>query len=155
MSSPAESTVGADLASARFLAGTVRKQWRVVSYTFPVLIVAVAAVQPDGKASEYAFRLELTGFPGTAPEALLWDVVTNSRPVASLRPKGAHRIAEAFKDWTAPHAVYRPWERTSGQHNNFAQVHTDLAWHPKRDLAFILEDLHGLLTSNAVARSPG
>jgi hypothetical protein len=155
VNSPTESAVGADLVSARFLAGAARKQWRVVSYTFPVLIVAVAAVEPDGRASEYAFRLELTGFPGTAPEAQIWDLAANGHLAANLRPKGSQRVTEAFKDWTAPHPVYRPWERTSGQHNNFAQAYPDLAWHPKRDLTFILEELHGLLTANGVARSAG
>jgi hypothetical protein len=29
----------------------------------------------------------------------------------------------------------------------------DLAWHPKRDITFTLEDLHGLLNSNALAYS--
>jgi hypothetical protein len=74
---------------------------------------------------------------------------------ANRRPTGSARVVEAFKDWTAPHPVYRPWERTSATHNNFAQTFPDLAWHPKRDLAFIMEDLHGLLSSNAARRGTG
>jgi len=155
MSDPALSNVATDLASARFRAGIARKHWRVISYEHPILVVGVGAVEPDGAASEYAFQFELTGFPGTAPAVLIWDVAANAHLPSKLRPKGSARVVEAFKDWTAPHPVYRPWERTSGLHNNFAQTFPDLAWHPKRDLAFIMEDLHGLLSSNAARRSTG
>lgn len=153
MDSPAKAAADADLASARFRAGVFRKQWRVVSYVFPLLIVAVAAVEPDGSASEYAFRFELTGFPGAAPAAQIWDCAANMVLPVDKRPKGTNRVAEAFKNWEPHNTVYRPWERTSGAHNNWAQTHPDLAWHARRDLTFILEDLHGLLTSNAAALS--
>jgi hypothetical protein len=155
VSDPAQSAITADLASARFRAGVVRKQWRVISFEHPMLVVGVAAVEPDGAASEYAFRFDLMGFPGTAPAVLIWDVDAGAHLPANRRPKGSSRVVEAFKDWTAPHPVYRPWERTSGTHNNFAQTFPDLAWHPKRDLAFIMEDLHGLLSSNAAGRGAG
>ena len=150
---PAQTAADADLASARFRAGVLRRHWRKVSYAFPVLVMALAAVEPDATASEYFFRFELSGFPGTAPAVQIWDCATNALLAVNRRPKGSQRVVEAFKDW-GPHkdTVYRPWERTSGTHNNWAQAHPDLAWHSKRDLTFILEDLHGLLTSNAAAR---
>jgi hypothetical protein len=150
---PAESAVDADLRSARFRVGVIRPQWRKVSYLFPELIVAVAAVEPDGAASEYYFRFELTGFPGAAPGVVIWDSSANALLPANRRPKGSPRVVEGFKSWGPPDTVYRPWERTSGAHNNWATTHPELAWHPRRDLIFILEDLHGLLTSNATAHS--
>jgi hypothetical protein len=150
---PAKTSADADLASARFRAGILRKHWRKVSYDFPVLVMAVAAVEPDGTASEYFFRFELSGFPGVAPAVQIWDCATNALLAIDRRPKGTKRVEEAFKNWEPNNTVYRPWERTSGAHNNWAQSHTDLAWHSKRDLTFILEDIHGLLTSNAAARS--
>lgn len=148
---PAQSAVDIDLASARFRAGGLRRHWRQASYSFPELIVAVAAVEPDGAASEYCFRLELTGYPGAAPTVVIWDCATNALLPTSRRPKGSPRVIEAFKTWGPPDTVYRPWERTSGAHNGWASKHPELAWHPKRDLTFIMEDLHGLLTSNATA----
>jgi hypothetical protein len=147
---PAMEAVTADLASARFRAGAMRSQWRQVSYEFPILLLAVAAIEPDGSSSEYCFRFELTGFPGTAPEVIIWDPVTQALLPADKRPKGSPRVSKAFQVWQDP-TVYRPWDRRSGTHNNFTRDHPDLAWHPKRDLTFILEDLHGLLTSNATA----
>ena len=151
---PANTAADADLASARFRAGVVRKLWRKVSYDFPLLVMAVAAVEPDGSASEYFFRFELGGFPGVAPAVQIWDWEKNTLLAENRRPKGSNRVVEAFKNW-GPNkdTVYRPWERTSGAHSNWAQAHPDLAWHSRRDLTFILEDLHGLLTSNAAARS--
>lgn len=146
--SPAETGVAVDLASPRFRAGTIRGQWRQVSYVFPVLVMAVAAIEPDGSRNEYWFRFELTGFPGTAPEVRIWDCDANVALAQDRRPKGSGRVVEAFKTWGSD-TVYRPWERQSGAHNEWANKYPELAWHPKRDLAFILEDLHGLLTSNA------
>lgn len=147
---PAEVAVAADMASARFRAGVVRRQWRVVFYDFPILILAVVAIEPDGSASEYHFRFELTGFPGSAPEVRIWDSAARAQLSPVRRPKGSARVVEAFKSW-GPETVYRPWERQSGAHNDWATKYPALAWHCRRDLAFILEDLHGLLTSNASA----
>lgn len=149
--SPAECAVGVDLDSPRFRAGIRRGQWRPVSNTFPVLIVAVAAIEPDGSQREYCFRFELTGYPGVAPEVRIWDLATNAMVAADQRPKGSTRVAEAFKAWGGG-TVYRPWDRLAGAHGNWATNYPTLAWNPKRDLAFVLEDLYGLLTSNAAAQ---
>jgi hypothetical protein len=147
----ARQAVDADVASARFLAGVARKRWRRLSYEFPLLIVAVAAVESDQSLSEYAFQFELTEFPGIAPAVRIWDCKANSLLATDRRPKGSTRVEQAFKDWGDQHTVYRPWDRYGQTHNNWARDFPDLAWHARRDLAFILEDLHGLLTSNALA----
>jgi hypothetical protein len=148
----AEQAVAADLASVRFRVGEKRGRWRKVSWEFPVLIVAISAIEPDGRNSEYFFRFELTGFPGIAPECKIWSFETNSLLPTNMRPKGSHRLIEAFKSWSCE-SVYRPWDRHGGPHNNWTSTHADLAWHPRRDIAFILEDLYGLLTSNALSYS--
>lgn len=152
MSDTAREAVAADLASARFRVGVSRGHWRQVSYEFPILIMTVAAIEPDGSSSEYCFRFELTGFPGAAPEVQIWDLATNALLEQTKRPKGSDRVVKGFQVWPPNTTVYRPWDRHSGAHNNFAKSYPDLAWHPKRDLTFILEDLHGLLTSNAAGR---
>jgi hypothetical protein len=143
--------VAADLASASFLAGVARGNWRRVAYSFPILTVAVAAVEPDGSRSEYAFRFELTGFRAVAPEARIWDLAVDKLLATHRRPKGSPRVVEAFKSW-GDETVYRPWDRRAGAHSNWAQRFPALRWHPERDLTFVLEDLSGLLTSNALAR---
>jgi hypothetical protein len=147
-----EKAVAADLASTRFQVGEKRGHWRKVLYEFPILIVAIAGIEFDGKDSEYFFRFQLAGFPGIAPESKIWDVATNALLPTNKRPKGSLRVIEAFKSWGSE-SVYRPWDRHGGPHNNWTSTHPDLAWHPKRDLTFILEDLHGLLISNSLAHS--
>jgi hypothetical protein len=150
--SPAEQAIRADLDSARFRVGVRRGQWRQVSYVFPLLVVAVASTEPDGSSREYFFRFELTGFPGAAPEVRIWDPSTNNLLAPDKRPKGSTRVAEAFKAWGGG-TVYRPWDRLAGVHGNWATAYPTLAWYPKRELTFVLEDLHGLLASNSAAHS--
>ena len=149
--SPTERAIAVDLNSARFRAGIRRGHWRSVSYTFPILVAAVVAIEPDGSRREYCFRFELTGFPGVAPEVRIWDLATSAMLAVDQRPKGSTRIAEAFKAWGGG-TVYRPWDRLAGAHGNWATNYPTLAWNPKRDLTFVLEDLYGLLTSNAAAQ---
>jgi hypothetical protein len=147
---PVERAIAVDLESSRFRVGVHRKHWRQVSYKFPVLVVALSAIEPDGSSSEYFFNFELTGFPGAAPEVRIWDPSTNTLLAIEKRPKGSGRVAEAFKAWGGG-TVYRPWDRLAGAHGNWATAYPTLAWNPKRDLTFAMEDLHGLLTSNAAA----
>jgi hypothetical protein len=136
------------MASARFRVGALRGHWRAVTYTFPVLLVCVASVAASGVARSFAFRFELTGFPSAAPEVRIWDLATQAPLAVQLRPRGSARVTESFKDWQYG-TVYRPWDRHAGAHNHWASTYRELAWHAARDLAFVLEDLHGLLTSNA------
>lgn len=147
---PAERAVNIDLESPRFRAGVNRGHWRQVSYAFPILIVALAAIEPGGDSHQYFFRFELTGFPGAAPEVRIWDTATSAMLEVGKRPKGSTRLSAAFKSWDKG-TVYRPWDRLAGAHGNWGTAYPTLAWNSKRDLTFVLEDLHGLLTSNAAA----
>jgi hypothetical protein len=145
-----EIAVEADLASAAFRAGVQRKQWRQLSYAFPLLFIAVTAVEPDGSLCEYDFRFELSGFPAVAPEVTIWDPKSKSSLDPGKRPTGSPRVVEAFKRW-GNDTVYRPWDRLGGAHNNWSITHPSMTWNPSLHLTFILEDLHGLLTSNSLA----
>ena len=147
--------VSADLTSARFRAGVARGQWRLLDKATPIVIVAVAAIEPDGSASEYSFRFELKGFPGIAPDVRIWDTQKSAPLATELRPQGSARVIDAFKVWNADNTVYRPWERQGGPHNNWTDAHPNLRWNAARDLAFVLGDLHGLLTFNAASIARG
>ncbi len=149
---PAVTAIKADLSASRFQAGVVRGLWRIILLEFPILMIAIAATEPEGTANEYVFHFELSGYPGDAPEVFIWDINTNQMLPAAQRPKGPLRVTKAFGDWDK-HTVYRPWERHSGAHNDWARKYPDLVWHSKRDITFILEDLHGLLNSNSLSRS--
>ena len=151
--------LAADLRSPCFRLGERRGLWRVIDNAFPVVLVGVAGYDAAGNPNEWTFRLELTGYPAAAPEARIWDIERNAVLAANLRPTGNRRLTEAFKHWGSD-TVYRPWERSSGPHfmcggsPQPASI-SNLYWGPSKDLAFILEDMHEVLNSDACARRAG
>jgi hypothetical protein len=145
---PAIALIQADLEAEAFEAGRRGGQWRVVAFAYPRLDFKVAAIKPDGTATEYEFRADLTNYPAIGPEVKLWDLENDRQPVGTERPQGGERIAQTFKVWDKA-TVYRPWDRQTGAHNNNAATKPHLAWNASRDLTFIFEDLHGILVSNA------
>ena len=152
IASGSDAAVRADLDSARFRAGVLRGQWRLGRYDFPVIEVLVMALPGYQGRSEFLFRFEVSNFPTQAPEVKIWDPMTGRVLALPLRPTGPAHVLDAFKDgWpggaTAP-SVYRPWERHALNHNNWTTTHPYLTWHAGRDLAFVLEDLHGLINSS-------
>jgi hypothetical protein len=154
---PAEAAVAADLAGTRYRVGEKRGLWRVITFGFPMLTVAVASMDSGGVTTEYAFRMEVDGFPGTAPAVRIWDLEEDKLLGQNKRPTGNRRVAEAFKVWGSE-TVYRPWDRIAGPHFGGSpqpQGLANLAWHPARDLTFILEDLHELLNLDARASGAG
>ena len=144
---PSLTALTADIQSSRYRLGEKRGLWRLIDNAFPVLIVGIVGHNVQGMAKEWAFRLELSGFPSTAPEARIWDIERNATVAPNLRPTGNRRVIEAFKAWQGD-TVYRPWERSSGPHfRTIGQPTgvTNLQWAPSKDLTFILEDIHELL----------
>lgn len=150
MPDPAEIRVGADLADPVFLAGMDAGRWRIINNAFPHIDFAISATEPDGRASEYCFRADLFGYPATPPMVRIWDTANNCPLPRERRPKGNNRVNITFQQW-GDDTVYRPWDRMTGPHGNNAITKPQLAWRSDRKLAFIFEDLHGILNSNARA----
>ena len=148
---PSIARVAADLRHPAFASGCADGRWRVVLYEFPTLDFAVRATEPDGTASEYGFRADLSNYPAQAPLVRIWDHAQNAPLADDRRPRGGRRVLQAFKHWGAD-TVYRPWDRQTGPHNNNTVAYPHLAWNPERRLDFVLEDLHGILNSNARAQ---
>lgn len=147
---PSAVRVALELEGADFLAGVKRGRWRIMRHAFPILDVAVTATEPDGAASEYVMRFELTDYPAQAPMVRIWDAAADEPLSRERRPQGNHRVQLAFQQW-GDDTVYRPWDRRTGPHNANAANLPHLAWNGSRDLMFILEDLHGILNLNARA----
>lgn len=145
---PCIARVATDLNDGDLVAGCASGRWRIVSYQFPHLDFAVSATEPDGTASEYGFRAELTNYPGQAPMVRIWDHDHDTPLATDRRPKGGPRIQKTFQYWQAD-TVYRPWDRMTGPHGENAVLFPHLAWRPERRLAFVFEDLHGILNCNA------
>ena len=147
---PTIARIEADLIDPGLLAGIANGRWRIVEFAFPQLDFVVSATEPNGAASEYGFRAELSGFPSTNPMVRIWDLGANTPLAAPARPTGNGRVAKTFQQW-GDDTVYRPWDRMTGPHNNNAATLPHLAWRPDRRLHFIFEDLHGILNLNARA----
>lgn len=146
LADPGAARVEADLQEANFRNGLEAGRWRIISYAFPILDFAVSATEPDGKPSEYSFRAELSNYPGQPPMVRIWDHATNAPLAVAHRPKGGQRVTITFQNW-GDDTVYRPWDRKTGPHISNPCPH--LAWRPDRRLAFVFEDLHAILNSNA------
>jgi hypothetical protein len=150
MTDPAEAHVWADLDDPGFLVGVAGGRWRVIAHRFPRLDFAISATEPDGSASEYSFLAELTGYPAAGPMVRIWDMESDAPLAVERRPKGNRRVAVTFQRW-GDDTIYRPWDRRTGPHNNNAINLPHLAWRSDRRLAFIFEDLHGILHLNSRA----
>ena len=148
---PSIARIAADLKEGGLLSGCNAGRWRIISNEFPILDFAISATEPDGTASEYGFRAELSNYPGQAPMVQIWDHEKNAPLAVDRRPKGGARVKKTFQNWEKD-TVYRPWDRMTGPHNKNAVTFPDLAWHPERRLVFIFEDLYGILNSNARAQ---
>jgi hypothetical protein len=151
ISDPSGARVTADLEEMTFQAGVAAGRWRVLSDAFPILNFAISATEPDGKITEYGFQAELTNFPAQAPKVRIWDHAANAPLAVDKRPKGGPRVLKTFQSWGSD-TVYRPWDRETGPHGDNARTFPHLAWRSDRRLAFIFEDLHGILNSNARAQ---
>lgn len=147
---PSIARIEADLGEGDFLSGCDSGRWRVVCYEFPILDFAISATEPDGAASEYGFRADLSNYPAQAPMVRIWDHQRDSPLTNDRRPKGGARVEKTFQCW-GEDTVYRPWDRKTGPHSNNASVFPHLAWNPERRLVFVFDDLHGILNSNARA----
>ncbi len=149
---PSIARIAADLKEGDFVSGCDAGRWRIISNEFPVLDFVISAIEPDGTASEYGFRADLSNYPAQAPMVRIWDHERNVPLPREQRPKGGARIKKTFQHW-GKDTVYRPWDRMTGPHNNNAVSFPHLAWNPERRLIFIFEDLHGILNSNARAQN--
>ena len=153
MQIPALPRVAADLEEGDFVSGCDAGRWRIIANQFPILDFAISATEPDGTASEYGFRAELSNYPAQAPMVRIWEHEEDASLAPDRRPKGGARVKKTFQCW-GEDTVYRPWDRKTGPHNNNAATFPHLAWHPERRLVSIFEDLYGILNSNARAQNP-
>lgn len=151
---PASRALEAQLNSVRFLAGVDAGRWELLLLEWPHFYVRVTGRDPDtGRTFACDFHLECTGFPDPGPLVERWsyadDAAHGSRPPAPS-PQGSPGFIDAMKDWPPGRGIYRAWSRDAAIHNNWAKIRPGEAWHPKRDVVFIMEHLHALVTEQAV-----
>jgi hypothetical protein len=149
--SPARRTLNAQLNSVRFLAGVEAGRWELLLLEWPHVYVRVSGHDPDtGRSFTHDFHFECTGFPDPGPFVERWSYVENATH-GTLPPapsSGAPGFIEAMKEWSG--GIYRAWNRNAAAHNDWAKKRPDEAWHPRREIVFIMEHLYALVTEQAV-----
>ncbi len=148
---PDERAVRAHFDGGRFRAGMAARQWRLLSFTWPYVLIAVSAAERANGPAEWAIRFELTGYPHTAPTGGIWDPESDTSLAPDRRPKG-QRAAQLFRadGWVGgATAMYAPWDRVGLQaHPEWANAYPMQAWNPTRDLSFVLEQVHEVLNAD-------
>lgn len=129
------------LVSSEFEAGVNSGFWRIVSFTWPELTVAISA----GDGRELGMRIAVDGYPALPPSGQPWDLESNSPLSVERWPTGG----------TAPQ-IFRPdWSRANGNapymacdrmglraHPGWATEHPSRAWNPSRTISFYLREVH-------------
>jgi hypothetical protein len=151
---PPKRTLEAQLESVRFLVGVDAGRWELLLFHWPEVFVRVTGRDPDsGRTFAHDFCLECTGFPDPGPLVERWayanSATRGSKPPAPPQP-GSPGFIDAMKDWPPGRGIYRAWSRDAAAHNDWAKKRPDEAWHPKRDIVFIMEHLYALITEQAV-----
>jgi len=147
---PAWVAIEEDLQAVPVLDGVENGYWRVVSLTFPTLIVAITA--GDGRV--FGMRVDLTGYPTVAPAGTPWHLDVN-RPLTQMElPAGPSAEVVFRSHWSSINGwtPYMASERVliQGDHATWAPQHPERSWNPTRTIAFYLTELHKELRSCTV-----
>lgn len=145
---PDERALRDHIAGPRFVDGVERDKWRVVGdIAWPYALVAVSAAPRDNAPREFFLRVNAAGYPSSAPTLTPWDPATGDVLAADSRPKGERAGAVFRSDWKKGTALYAPFDRVAlSGHSGWHQQHPRHAWQAGRDLAWVLQYLHDLLS---------
>jgi hypothetical protein len=146
---PARLRLEADLASGDFQAGADAGLWRLVSLTWPHLMVAITAAN----GSELGMRIVADGYPRLAPGGQPWDLQADAPLPVCRWPAGGSAALVFRADWSVQNknAPYLACDRTGlATHPAWAAQHPDRAWHPGRTIAFYLREIHRELQAAAL-----
>jgi hypothetical protein len=133
------------LKSGRFLAGVARGRWQLLAQDFPVVIVAIAALDER----HVILRVDCTGYPELPPTATVWDLERQQRMPRQRWPRGG-RVSQVFNPgWKGGAALYIPCDRQSIEgHPNWYAEYPWLIWKPAIGLAHYVEAIHEVLQSH-------
>jgi hypothetical protein len=146
---PDERTLRAHIEEARFQAGVEAGCWRLLGLTWPHATFAVSAAPRSASPAEFVLRLDVAGYPHSAPTGGLWDSDSDCSLDPADRPKG-DRAAHVFRtDWGSGAAMYAPWDRIALEsHADWAQRHPHEVWNPTRDITFVLSNVRNVLNAD-------
>lgn len=147
---PDEAALRRDMEAGPFLLGQARGKWHLLEVVWPNALIAVSAAPRDGSPAEYVLRFDLSGYPGRAPTAGLWDVDRDQLLEGDLRPTGDGDVSLAFRDdWAQGRALYLPCDRVALDHGNWRSKYQLRAWRPDSNITHYLNIVYELLNSPA------
>ncbi len=147
---PDEDTFRAHLAEGAFQSGVDRGRWRLLSITWPIAIIAVAAAEREGTPDEFAFRFELSNYPAQVPTARPWNPETNAPLDAAKWPNGVNRVQGAFNPgYKNGTCLYLPCDREAfdNGHQAWRTQHPEMIWTASSDITHYLRIIYDLLQS--------
>jgi hypothetical protein len=146
---PDERTLRAHIEEARFQAGVEAGRWRLLGLTWPHATFAISAAPRSASPAEFVLRLDVAGYPHSAPTGSLWDSDSDCSLDPAGRPKG-DRAAHVFRtDWGSGTAMYAPWDRIALEsHADWAQRYPHEVWNPTRDITFVLSNVRNVLNAD-------
>lgn len=143
---PDERAFRADVGRPEFRLGEVEGRWKLVSITWPIVIVAVVA--RDGR--EVALRFRCDGFPTALPTACPWDIARDAPLAHAAWPKSkGGRLGAVFNPgWKKGSALYLPCDREAIEgHDQWRTQLPSKIWRPADGIVQYLELVHALLNS--------
>jgi hypothetical protein len=151
---PDEKVFRSHVRSGTFQSGVDHGWWRLVSISWPIALIGVAAAPRPNVPSapaEYIFRFDCANYPQSAPTAQPWDADRNAPLEPAKWPGGRIRMTEVFRpDW-APgqvHCLYAPCDRLSiVGHDGWQSQHPHLIWKSTSNITLYLGFIHDLLNS--------
>jgi hypothetical protein len=136
-----------DLAAPRFRRGEIEEKWRLVSVTWPHVVIAVAAAPRPGSPAEYALRFECSGYRQKPVTGQPWDIEANAPLPPAKWPGGSSIIPSIFRpEWKAGTCLYLPCDRISLEgHGDWIHQHPNRLWQPAIGITFYLDQIYELL----------
>jgi hypothetical protein len=135
-----------DLAAPQFRSGEVEGRWRRATYSWPHVILAVAAPPRPRSPLEFGFRFECSGYRQTAVTAQPWDMTANVPLPAARWPTGPVMVGAVFRpEWMQGRCLYLPCDRMSiAGHDGWRNDHPSRLWQPARGIICYLEQIYEL-----------
>jgi hypothetical protein len=138
---PAETAASADLAHAKMRAAADEGRFAVVTFQHPVALAWVAV-----GGGRLGLRLDLSGYPGTAPAGQPWDLDARNPLAVASWPVGGRPVFR--RDWSPSNgnAPYLAVDRIAlGSHPNWRAELPGRAWTPTMTVYDYLSALHEAL----------
>lgn len=147
---PSQELLDRDLAAPEFRCGQFDGRWRLVSQSWPYVVIALSAASRPNSPTEFGLRFECSGYPQQAVTAQPWNLTTDTPLAAHLWPRGKHLLPSVFRpEWQGGTCLYLPCDRVSmNGHDVWVNQHPNRLWQPARGIICYLEQVHDLLNQD-------